>query len=1600
MAASSAKIRESIAILKEFFTTIDKVTLETMQSLESLETALNRISTGKFAGGLQGIASNFNQIATASASTTEQIDKAAAALQTLSELSNRISVPKGTGLVRIPSIQNAGGDLNAPQVGVRPTSNAAIDRLLVSQQNFAIQYAEDLRKQYRARINATTLTTLNPQQQYAVDPRQAINPNPKSGRDSDIAMGRAFRPDLTIPTAPRTPYAMLEAMYGKETLARLQNKVGQMSMNAPDQGISPINLSTLGTGASKGKLNIMKDVASGNTRLDISRELGAGTNAWEKLNVTMDQSGNIMKSTQKQYRTLGDSIIRNVAEVAKWTLAIGLVYAPMRKASEMFQEMIVNQSKLAEVQIATGASAEKMGQIFTNLADVASQTGEHVVGAIEAYRQAYQATGALADPAQRSAVATKLLTDALTLSKLAGIDEAGAIDILAGSLNQMDMPLTQGTSLMDKWVQVAKIANVDINTLATTFVTASTAADGVGLSVDKLNAVIAATSEVSAKSAVETANMVRAFISGFQSDNAKIAIQDLGIATTTASGEARDFLTIMYEIKALADAGIISNAEMTKLANILGGGARRGAQFAGFIQNVGRVDTIMKASETAQAGAAYLALGVKMATVEAQTQKLNNAFTVLAQALGGEGGVLTGGAATISMFTTLINGITTFTKLVGNATLAITALGAATLYMSRNPGAMNKMMVGKEGASGIAGMGMTGVARQLGNMYDPIAVELNQIMRKFRPSLGIGIAGQETGDYAKKLNAAGQPIGMEWVSTGTKMGQKFSDFVQRRTGAMFAGAEIAISSAFDIGSGKVAKGILGALGGLGAGALSGWNPIFMVLGQVLMNAFYEKFIGYSMDMGTALASAMVSGESQLTQKPGTSGKSRAEIAAENLSAATDELVKSIGKQANLGVETPLWLAKTELQIQLLQQKDVTAKGLNPWMMSGLENPGAGLTQTRDFREGRSKEELDLSQVPSLEDVKKMTPAQRKTKDLFGRFIYEYMNGMIPDDGTLRQEAAKALMAPDLDATKFAIIKGILEPMGTQIHKAAVLALDAYQYAQGFDISNSQITAFVNKRDESTGKGTGYGAWSEKYAKEQTDITLEQSSIGKMTALQERTRLEGIGTIGAKVAGVYTSLEDLDVKNKNVFDDMDATVSGSAEVWEKLANVIINSSQEEYNALSDYLGVVQEYYRLLDQHQKDPTKPGPTAVDKYNAIEAQKQASKLIIQTAIGQKIQAFKQPTMMEMPEGTSQAVMQQMIADAQAMQQDYFDVFVPDKDVQANMLSTFAEIGFQVGDAFQLGVAAGILDPKWLEIIKKQYEEAGKIAKDSATKNMQISKVGFGSEQFGQLDAGVAKYAALLARSFPDYKQDTTNTQGIISTDNQTKILHGDSLAIQLALQDILNVEQKQLDGIYNLPGDSSLWVPFQTMAYAKNAGGSGGGGTATDESKWGTASGRASGQINPMATGEVTMGNTPQAFDPSQWNLKQKDDPYTPPLTSSTANIGKEQTSWIDRLSQVVDSIFTKMFPVLPAGTPPEYDPDSPSVGQQQAPDLGSSLAQSLGSIVSSFSTRLNLDIKTTSQLIVDGRVLAMIIKPYLMEELVKYDSMNATTSKTVVG
>lgn len=598
-----------------------------------------------------------------------------------------------------------------------------------------------------------------------------------SGTVSKEALAAGLRPvSATGEISPRSK--KLQALFSNPAYAPLKEKLLQINpgiFNLQDQDIRYANI---------------EDIYGGVTKATISY-FDSQAQAIRKVTLAMDKYKNVIADTSGRFRGFIDGIRRDIKEFTKWSLAITAVYLPMQALQSTITTAIQQESLLASVLITLNKNQEYSNKVFADASKIAKETGQSISDVIAGYNLALRATGDMANTYERTAVANKLMKDSIILSILAQMDQSEATDTLVASLKQTGYSLDQGQILLDKWVRVSKVANVDVKTLATSFAIVGEAAKQAGLSIDELNGLIAVVAASGITSAKETGNAVRAIISGVTTDRTADELRKYGIAVKDTTGKLRDFNSIVKDIKSAFDSGLISPDQLNKLAYVIGGGNRRQAQVVTALVQWGDVARISGESAKAS-GDAWEAFSKKLDTTQINLVKLTNTFQEFSRVLFTKGGILDSLNILLKLLTGISEAAVGITGALGTAFPAI-AGGAAFI--------------------GIAGQNR--IATNLGKFTEEITRAIQFAFLK---------ATRQAND--------------ELLRAAVFRAEALGNLATKNAGKIMAGSIVGAMAVMDVAK---TGNLLGA-GTIGAGAaigglLTAWNPFAMVIGATIGEAF-------------------------------------------------------------------------------------------------------------------------------------------------------------------------------------------------------------------------------------------------------------------------------------------------------------------------------------------------------------------------------------------------------------------------------------------------------------------------------------------------------------------------------------------------------------------------------------------------------------------------------------------------------------------------------------------------------------------------------------------------------------------------------------------
>jgi TP901 family phage tail tape measure protein len=1017
---------------------------------------------------------------------------------------------------------------------------------------------------------------------------------------------------------------------------------------------------------------------------------------------SIDQFGNATLEASRNAQTFMQNIGRNISKVIEWSVATGLVYAAMNQVMTAAGEMREIEETMADIAIATGASADELQRYYDAALEVANITGVDVTETLEAQAKAYRAAG---DSADQFRTANTLLRDSMILARLGGMDQTKALDTLVAALRQSGHSLEEGTALLDKWVKTTQNAGVSIEDLAESFAITADVASTVGVDVDQLNGLISVLAEKTTLSSTEIGNAVRTMFSNITADEAVSTLQEFGIAVRNVEGEMRGWMDINQDIVDLMNSGVLNDEQINKLANALGGGSRRGPQLIALWQNFNRANEIAAESMSAD-GEAAAAMEIKLENLQAAINELNNAFNELAQALGFQGGFL-------EMMTKGIEVATEFVRAV---------TGIAKSF--------------EDGASSIAlfSVAYMGLARVMGNV-NPNSPFLQNL--QFGGNRGMANAGMNFG-------------GVSGTGVANYLGQQPTSWHQRGVQGM-AGPAMAIVG------GEIARGIannesidrVGArVGATLAGAFVG-NMILPGAGGVVGAFMADTFVNQIQSKEDAIR-ALTTGEAQTTAQ------------------INEAINAAFGSQ----MFDPFKVVQSE------DRRNYTDYELGEILAKAIQSGAFGAVSTNQAR-------LDRAYGGGEAQLDEFT--SRGLSEEEARLAQQMTHLLTTDNAEIFIEAwgkLQAQMKNDADRMEEATRMG--------------------------SVSTEQIQFFLS--NQKYGKELGSSADAQRL-----DAANQASLTGSEEYLKQVAALSQIQTLTAAVSAAQ---DKLNLSTKEYLD---------------LSDILLNATEEERERI---VALTSEINELQDQLAARPSGRGgvdQTAIEMSSEMrDLQNQLNELLriseeyadIRDARDSYRSYTEGPTDSEGNRMTrSESGFSKALQEARAAQDEYAEYLGIDPDDLAKSVTDPLIIAFEDGYTTVEGLTSDF--SQFFMDRMKENAEAVKEMMGFAFRDLKdVSSSVIDSPMFRER---LAYYENLMKEFQPfGYEEDNQNV-GLRLENNQTRVLNTNMTALNMVLEELVEVEKKQLEGVWNLPGGATAFVPITSLFYQQQQGGKGemGGGT-----------------------------------------------------------------------------------------------------------------------------------------------------------------------------
>lgn len=493
-----------------------------------------------------------------------------------------------------------------------------------------------------------------------------------------------------------------------------------------------------------------------------------------------------------------------------------------------------------------------------------------------------------------------------------------------------------------------------------------------------------------------------------------------------------------------------------------------------------------------------------------------------------------------------------------------------------------------------------------------------------------------------------------------------------------------------------------------------------------------------------------------------------------------------------------------------------------------------------------------------------------------------------------------------------------------------------------------------------------------YAREVSSKLLQKVTTGEITAKESVTARERLPKaeasavqLQATVGEAFQGVTGIATEQESLKRLMDILISAPEEATLQLA-----AMNSEINSLTKLIGEAKGGTVLFQEKQLSTIEASSLLTEK---IVEQTSALKGL-NTAYARA--QIKLPQVMDYTEVTKKQS-ESLIEDARIKQEAELRAILPgisDADLQT-YVEGLEPIWLKLKDGYQ---QVFNIDPKYLDEVRDFAIEAGKILKDNIDFSFfEADKFNI-ARQYYQGTKSKLEQAGYVAKE---------EAQIVMLDDGTIQNLTYDNKIMSLLMSQLVDISRKQLDGIYNLPTDASFYIPAQAAAYFP--GGGEGGLSAANIEKMGIESG---GDISTTGTTEekVIAGyeDKLRRMGEEEERIQEQLNAQIAQTTGATTTKPKEQDfSWLDgwltrqtqrnatSVEQAINKTLGLDFSNSP-GTPP------PVPGTEDTGFL-KNMIDSLTAL-SKQSMNFKLSLSSSTNLLLDGRVVANAIKQYLSDDL----------------
>lgn len=376
--------------------------------------------------------------------------------------------------------------------------------------------------------------------------------------------------------------------------------------------------------------NVYRDMERGLIR--VSGAIRGTDGIMSQFSYTIDKNNNVVNTWGRNLRGAGGFLNqtgRDLVKVIEYSAAAAVVFGSLGLAFAGLSTINTLNVDLQRFAITARLSGDELTTMFEGLSQVAFQTATPIAELVKAADDMALATRRANQTTQEWQASILELANAVgILTNISGLDTVRATEILVASMKQLNLETSELVPLLSQITAAAGGQSASITDIASALAVLAEAAEGALIPLEGQIAAVQVISQVTGKSAEQTANAFKNLFGAINADSSVAKLEEFGIAVRDSEGNLRPFLEIYREIADAINTGIIPEGRINEVLRAISGGRTgRQADAAALVSNIYRVFEVQGIAATAS-NEALIANAKILDTNQAKITQFQNALNI------------------------------------------------------------------------------------------------------------------------------------------------------------------------------------------------------------------------------------------------------------------------------------------------------------------------------------------------------------------------------------------------------------------------------------------------------------------------------------------------------------------------------------------------------------------------------------------------------------------------------------------------------------------------------------------------------------------------------------------------------------------------------------------------------------------------------------------------------------------------------------------------------------------------------------------------------------------------------------------------------------